>query len=183
MMKITVVTIAYNCVKDIETTIKSVVEQTYKDIEYIVIDGVSTDGTLEIIKQYSDQISCIISEPDKGIYDAMNKGLYKATGEWIIFMNAGDSFVDNNVISDIDFKNNMVGIYGNAIYIREKQNEFKKAKEPNYIRWRNMPTTHQAFFLRTAEAKTIGFDLSCFHLICHYYFYYNQLFCFLKTFH
>lgn len=159
-MKITVVTIAFNCVKDIEITLKSVVSQTYKNIEYIVIDGASSDGTLDIINKYSDKISYIVSEPDNGIYDAMNKGLKLATGDWIIFMNAGDSFADNDVISDIRFQDNLVCIYGNAIYLRENGEEYKIAKEPDYIRWRNMPTTHQAFFLRTDDAKSIGFDMS-----------------------
>ena len=89
---ITIITVAYNAVKDIENTILSVLNQTYPNIEYIIIDGGSTDGTLDIIKKYEDKISYWVSEPDKGIYDAMNKGTLKATGVWLNFMNAGDTF-------------------------------------------------------------------------------------------
>ena len=85
---ITVVTICYNAVDTIEETIKSVIEQTYPNIEYIVIDGGSKDGTVDIIKKYQDKISYWVSEPDRGIYDAMNKGTMKANGRWINFMNS-----------------------------------------------------------------------------------------------
>ena len=98
MEKISVITISYNCKDVIEDTILSVIGQTYTNIEYIIIDGASTDGTFDVIKKYADKIDFWISEPDKGIYDAMNKGLKHATGDWVIFMNAGDSFYNNTVI-------------------------------------------------------------------------------------
>ena len=94
-MKVSVITISYNAVSVIEDTIQSVLNQSYKDIEYIIIDGGSTDGTVDIIKKYQDKINYWVSEPDNGIYDAMNKGIDKATGEWINFMNAGDYFHSN----------------------------------------------------------------------------------------
>ena len=95
---ITVVTVVYNDVKHIEDTILSVVNQTYPNIEYIIIDGGSTDGTVDIIKKYADHIAYWVSEPDKGIYDAMNKGLKKATGEWVNFMNSGDCFAQSKTL-------------------------------------------------------------------------------------
>ena len=97
-MKISVVTVCYNAADTIEKTILSVLNQTYHDIEYIIIDGGSTDGTVEIIRKYADKIAYWVSEPDKGIYDAMNKGIEVATGEWINFMNAGDRFYKSDVI-------------------------------------------------------------------------------------
>ena len=100
-MLISVVTVCYNAVNDIEKTIMSVLGQTYKNIEYIIIDGGSIDGTIDIINKYKEHISLFVSEPDKGIYDAMNKGLMKANGQWINFMNAGDTFASNSVISNI----------------------------------------------------------------------------------
>lgn len=100
-MKISVVTVCYNAADTIEKTMLSVLNQTYHDIEYIIIDGGSTDGTVEIIRKYADRIAYWVSEPDKGIYDAMNKGIKVATGEWINFMNAGDEFYDKNVLTNI----------------------------------------------------------------------------------
>jgi glycosyltransferase involved in cell wall biosynthesis len=83
---VTIVTVSYNVVSTIERTILSVVNQTYSNIEYIIIDGGSTDGTVDIIKKYMDKIAYWVSEPDKGIYDAMNKGILMAKGQWINFM-------------------------------------------------------------------------------------------------
>ena len=98
---ISVVTVSYNAVDTIERTILSVLNQTYSDIEYIIIDGGSTDGTVDLIKKYADKITYWVSEPDQGIYDAMNKGIDVATGEWINFMNSGDSFYRQDVLSSL----------------------------------------------------------------------------------
>lgn len=98
--KITVVTVCFNAEKVLEQTMLSVLSQTYKDIEYLVIDGGSKDGTLDIIKKYSDKVKWI-SEPDKGIYDAMNKAIKMASGEWINFMNAGDCFDSIDVLENV----------------------------------------------------------------------------------
>ena len=89
-MKASIITVSYNAVKTIEKTILSVLEQSYTNIEYIIIDGQSTDGTLDIIKKYEKYIDCVISEPDNGIYDAMNKGIQLATGDIIGFVNSDD---------------------------------------------------------------------------------------------
>lgn len=101
MKKISIVTVVYNDENNILRTIESVASQTFQDKEYLVIDGCSSDGTIQIIKQNLDKIDKFVSEPDKGIYDAMNKAIDLAEGEWIIFMNSGDVFVDNKVLSNI----------------------------------------------------------------------------------
>ncbi len=98
MTKLSIITVCLNEAKTIEKTIKSVIDQTFTDYEYIVLDGGSTDGTLDIINKYRDRIDVAGSEPDTGIYNAMNKGIKKATGEYVFFLNAGDKFLDNNVL-------------------------------------------------------------------------------------
>ena len=98
---ITVITVCYNAELEIERTINSVLNQTYENIEYIIVDGGSTDLTINIIDKYRSRISNIISEPDKGIYDAMNKGIRNANGDWVIMMNAGDMFSSDDVIESI----------------------------------------------------------------------------------
>lgn len=99
--KVSVVTVCYNCHKFIEATIRNVLKQTYPNLEYIIIDGNSIDGTCEVIERYADRLAYWVSEPDAGIYDAMNKGIRAATGEWIIFRNAGDYFFKPTTIADV----------------------------------------------------------------------------------
>ncbi len=100
-MKISVITVCYNSKNTIENTIKSVLGQTYSNIEYIVIDGDSTDGTQNIIEKYRDRIAYYISEPDDGMYNAMNKAIKTATGDWIFILNSDDNFIDKNVVETI----------------------------------------------------------------------------------
>src|SRR5476651_671654 len=99
--KLSVITIVYNNVRDIERTMLSVLNQTYPNIEYIIIDGASTDGTLAIIKKYESQIAKLISEKDGGIYYAMNKGLAVATGDYVLFMNSGDEFYTKDTVASV----------------------------------------------------------------------------------
>ena len=99
--KVSIITICYNCASDLERTIKSVLTQTYSNIEYIIVDGGSTDQTPQALNKYKDSIECIISEPDDGIYDALNKGVRKATGEWILCLNAGDVLRNDHVLTDV----------------------------------------------------------------------------------
>lgn len=99
--KISIVTVTYNCKDTIEQTIRNVLSQTYPSLEYIIIDGGSTDGTRDIIEQYAEHLAYWVSEPDKGIYDAMNKGLQAATGQWILFRNSGDYFAAPTVVEDV----------------------------------------------------------------------------------
>lgn len=130
-MKISVITICYNAVSTIETTICSVLEQSYSDIEYIVIDGDSTDGTKQLIDKYKDKISLIISEKDNGLYDAMNKGIRLAKGEVIAFLHADDFYSDKLVIEKYiqTFQNgNYDAVYSDLFYVDEKNTEVVKRK-------------------------------------------------------
>ena len=100
-MKLSVITINFNNRDGLRKTIESVVNQTFKDFEYIIIDGGSTDGSVDVIKEYADRIDYWVSEPDKGIYNAMNKGIDVAKGEYCIFMNSGDCFYVNDVYENV----------------------------------------------------------------------------------
>lgn len=133
MIKISIVTVTYNAVTTLEKTILSVLNQTYKNIEYIIIDGSSTDGTVNIIKKYTNRLAFWISEPDKGIYDAMNKSLKIATGDFLIFMGADDYFVNNNVIENVVSKihDKNIVYYGDVLFRQinlKYKGEFNKYK-------------------------------------------------------
>ena len=101
-LKFSIVTVCYNAESCIEATIQSVVNQNYTNFEYIIIDGDSKDATLKIINKYKGDIDILVSEPDKGIYDAMNKGLNKAKGQFVNFLNAGDKFYSNNILALVE---------------------------------------------------------------------------------
>ncbi len=101
MEKVSIITISYNSAETIEDTLQSVLEQSYGNIEYIIIDGKSTDRTMEVVRKYEDRIAVICSEPDKGLYDAMNKGIQQATGDIVGILNSDDLYVDNKVVEDM----------------------------------------------------------------------------------
>lgn len=163
--KVSIVTVTYNCQAILKETIESVINQTYPNIEYILIDGDSSDGTVDIIKEYNYYISYWISEPDKGIYEAMNKGVERATGEWIYFLNAGDILYNSNTIACIFSTNlnNVDAIYGD-IYFREKREiilwEATKPFFANKKFFHSMGFSHQSIFIRTNIVKNLMFDLS-----------------------
>jgi len=119
-MKISVITVVFNAVADIEATIISVLSQKYPDLEYIIIDGGSKDGTIDIINQYKSQLAYFISEPDGGIYQAMNKGLAVSSGDWVHFKNAGDRFlpeaINSFVRAAIQYPNAKI-IYGDTLKV------------------------------------------------------------------
>lgn len=101
MIKLSIITVNYNDHNGLERTIKSVLSQTWTDYEYIIVDGGSTDGSREVIEKYKDRLAWWCSEPDGGIYQGMNKGVRHAKGEYCIFMNSGDSFVNDSVLEDV----------------------------------------------------------------------------------
>lgn len=160
MQTVFVITVCWNAVKLIEETIKSVLSQTYEDVKYLIIDGGSTDGTVDIIKKYENRLTYWVSEPDKGIYDAMNKGLAKARkiadGEdcWVNFMNAGDTFVSGSTIEkvfnrkDLNYGNlKMIGGGTWNIYKESSKSFLDPAKISDVIP-NEIPFSHQASFTR-----------------------------------
>lgn len=158
-MKISVITVCYNDRERIEKTILSVLSQSYGNLEYIVIDGGSTDGTVDIIKKYANRIAYFVSESDEGIYDAMNKGLRKAVGEWVCFLNAGDLFVSESVLNTIfdeEFCRQFGVIYGD-VFLRNSNNSltFQPARPLSFLK-RAMPFCHQSSFVRRDLIK--GFN-------------------------
>ncbi|BCD98333.1 glycosyltransferase family 2 protein [Marinagarivorans cellulosilyticus] len=162
--KITVVTVVYNGATEIENTINSVLGQDYSNIEYIIVDGGSTDGTLEIIKRYESNISQWVSEPDKGIYDAMNKGIQMATGDVINFMNAGDRFASSVILSQVAVllkPDSLKILYGDhQVLYPDGQVKVRRAKTLDKRIPRKMPCCHQSMFVPVAEAKSSPFDLT-----------------------
>ena len=119
-MKISIITVVWNSNDTVRDAIESVLGQTYENIEYIIIDGASTDGTIEIIRSYSEKISKFVSEPDQGIYDAMNKGLALATGDIVGILNSDDFYSANDILESVvnEFDRSMVDcLYGDLVYV------------------------------------------------------------------
>jgi len=154
--KISVITVVFNSKQYIEATIKSIISQDYNNKEYIIIDGKSTDGTLDIINNYRNNIDIIISEPDKGLYDAMNKGLKKASGDFVIFINSGDKLRNNNTLSNImkDVTDDTDIIYGDTEITDSEGNilHSRRHRPPQNLKandfLRGMLVCHQSFVAR-----------------------------------
>lgn len=164
-MKISIVTVAYNSQNTIRDTIESVLRQTYANIEYILVDGKSSDRTMEIVMEYSDRISCIVSEEDNGIYDAMNKGLMLASGDFVGILNSDDFFSSDNVISEmVDFlkKNECDAVYGDVHYV--DSSNIKVVTRYYSSKWFRkwmmrlgfMPA-HPSFYVKSELFKKIGY--------------------------
>ena len=160
-LKISVVTVSYNCADVIEDTIQSVTSQTYTNIEYIIVDGKSKDNTLSVINKYKDQINIIVSEPDKGIYDAMNKAINLATGDYVIFMNAGDVFYNNKIVEKVFYDNKIVDadiIYGSVAF--DKKGKEIEVKPLNFDEfWKGSRFCHQSAFISLSLHKEFVYDL------------------------
>lgn len=161
--KISVITVVYNDKENIRNTIESFFSQTWEKKEYIVIDGGSTDGTVDIIKQYSHKIDFWCSEKDNGIYDAMNKGIKNVTGDWIIILNSGDVFHSPNTLSEVMQKANLNRddvIYGSSIEVNK---EYKRMIEAgaNPSKMEYAPVyRHGSSLIRTSVQKKNLYDLS-----------------------
>jgi len=160
-MKVSIITISFNAMVTIEKTLLSVANQSYENIEHIIVDGNSKDNTIDICKSYS-HISKILSEPDKGVYDAFNKGIKLATGDVIGFLNADDTFYNENSIQDIvdAFSNNETDIvYGNLDYVNEEskviRNWISKPYEKGLVKKAWMPA-HPSFYCKKEVYDRLG---------------------------
>lgn len=160
---ISVITVTFNAAKVVEKTIQSVVSQTYDKLEYLIIDGASKDNTMDIVDHYRGQIERfgrVLSEPDKGLYDAMNKGVRLATGDWILFMNADDVFADKDVVADvaafIQTHPEADALCGDALVIYE-YGTYPQVSKPEELH-RRMSVSHQTTFVRTERLREHPFN-------------------------
>ena len=174
-MKITIITVCYNSEKTIEKTILSVLSQDFLNFEYIIIDGLSNGNTISIINKYSEQIDIIISEKDKGIYDAINKGIKLATGDIVGILNSDDEFYDIDVISNISKafmqNNNLDAIIGDIVFINNKEQVHRKYTASNWnpkkFAWGMMPP-HPTFYCKKIIFEKFGFYRIDFKIAADY---------------
>lgn len=175
---VSIITVAFNAVNEIESTILSVLSQSYNNIEFIVVDGGSTDGTIDIINKYSDKIDFWISEPDKGVYDAMNKGIKMAHGEWVNFMNCGDAFYQTTIIESVVAymkMNKCDVVYGDVMLNVNGCLILKKADVLRCIK-KTLPFCHQSSFVKMAILRDNMFDLS-YRIAADYALFYKLYSC------
>ncbi|EPT33116.1 glycosyltransferase, group 2 family protein [Bacteroidetes bacterium oral taxon 272 str. F0290] len=168
--RFSIVTVTYNAENVLNDTIQSIVTQTYRNVEYIIVDGGSTDGTMHIVDRYRPMISIVVSEPDNGLYDAMNKGIALATGDYICFLNAGDAFHEDDTLQRM--VHSLRGtelpdvIYGDTDIVDAEGHFLHKRRlsPPKKLTWKSfengMLVCHQAFFARTKLAKATPYDLT-----------------------
>ena len=167
--KFSVITVCYNAQATIEDTIQSVIAQTYHHVEYIIVDGASKDRTLSIVNRYRDRIATVVSEPDKGLYDAMNKGLRLATGDYVCFLNAGDSFHEDDTLQQMVHTLRELTELPDVLYgeteLVDAEGHFvrmRRLQAPEHLTWRSfrhgMLVCHQAFFAKRTLAEP--YDLS-----------------------
>jgi glycosyltransferase involved in cell wall biosynthesis len=163
-MKVTIITAAYNAAKTIDETLNSVARQSHPNVEHIIVNGASTDGTLSIIEQYRDKLAAVVSGPDHGVYDAMNKGLALASGEVVGFLNADDVYASNDVLSrvvSIMEREGLDALFGDVEFFSPKDptrtvRRYRSARfSPDQIALGWMPA-HPALFLRRRVYERYG---------------------------
>jgi len=177
MIKISIVTITYNAASVLSRTLESVFAQDYAEVEHFIVDGKSKDETVAIANHYSQRVSVghpswkvdVKSEPDKGLYDAMNKGLQKATGDYIVFLNAGDCFPNANTLITVaeqaQCNPKPAVVYGDTDVMDDEGNFLfhRRLSPPEHLTWRSfkhgMLVCHQAFYARVDIAQRIPYDL------------------------
>ena len=189
-MRITIITVTYNAASVLQRTLDSVSRQTCQDIEHLIIDGASKDDTVKIAKAYQEKVPypvIIQSEPDHGLYDAMNKGLHKATGDYLVFLNAGDTLHADDTLSTLNSQLSTLNpqlstlnsqlstpttpavIYGDTAIV-DSEGKFlhlRRLRPPKQLTWRSfkqgMLVCHQAFYVRTDIAQQEDYDLRYRH--------------------
>lgn len=178
MIKFTIITCTYQAEKEVERTLRSVLEQTYKDVEHLIVDGASTDATLQLAQTYSTESQAqnnghqvmVTSEPDKGLYDAMNKGLKHAKGDYVLFLNAGDTFPSESTLTQVAACAERESVLPGVLYgdtdIVDNEGRFvrhRRLSPPKKLSWKSfmqgMVVCHQAFYARTDLAKQVPYQL------------------------
>lgn len=173
---ISVITVTFNAGNQLERTILSVINQNFTNLEYIIIDGGSSDNTVNIIHKYEKFISSWVSEPDNGIYDAMNKGIKHATGNWLIFMNAGDIFYKNNTIQSLVpfLREDVKIVYGDLVKCyRNHKRKYRglKNKELDAVDFLLNTIDHQTAFISSSLFKKYGFYSTDYRLASDWMFF------------
>lgn len=157
---VSIVTVTYNCRESLQQTIDSIANQTYTNKEYVIIDGGSSDGTIDVIRRNEEKVSFWLSEKDNGIFDAMNKALGHVSGDWLIFLNSGDIFYDNDVLQ-VCFKNEIGEEYG-VVYGETYSRKGKLKMTPFVFHphgFAPMGICHQSLFVRTSLAQKYRFSM------------------------
>ncbi|WP_343565958.1 glycosyltransferase family 2 protein [Sphingobacterium sp.] len=179
-IKFSVITINYNNRKGLDSTVQSVINQTYQGFEFIVIDGESDDGSQEILAAYHGQIDKVVSEPDEGVYDAMNKGIMLATGDYLIFMNSGDTFYDDSTLAIydewVDGKGDVY--YGNTLglYDSGKSLNLIQPAQLTLSFWLFSSLNHQSTAIRRTLFSQYGFYAHHFKITSDWQFFMNLFF-------
>ena len=159
-MKYSIITVNYNNKTGLEKTIKSILGQTCSDYEYIIIDGGSTDGSAELIQQHADHLAFCVSEPDKGIYNAMNKGIAYAKGEYLNFMNSGDCLYDEHVLEEVEPHLDSDIVEGQVFDLSTKRFSYKSTSEPTMMFFYRAGFGHQACFIHKELLTSTPYDES-----------------------
>jgi len=162
-MRISIVTVCLNEARTLRETCQSICQQTVQDFEWVVIDGGSTDGSLDILADYQKWMTVLVSEPDRGVYDAMNKGIERATGDYLVFLNAGDKFYSESVLERVSRTSSVDLIFGDLACQEADGNvtikSFPETLPPDFLRHNMLP--HQAsFFRRGLFQEYGGYDTS-----------------------
>ncbi len=183
-MKVSIITVCFNSAKTIRDTIESVLAQDYADIEYIIVDGASKDNTLNIVNEYRDRIATVISEPDKGIYDAMNKGIQLATGDVVGILNSDDFYETHDVLSGVvsTFKQNSSAdiVFGDLVFVKPTNLDkiTRLYSLPNYAAWKLrfgwMPP-HPATFIKREVYSRFGLYKINFKIAADYELFVRML--------